>query len=358
MIVDRSDVSEYSPNVLGQRAGQATEWITANRSARNTTAWRNDFFSTLSQIRSSFIPPGSAMRAEHVHTNGASSALLAGMLPPSEGDGGTPSSVLPGFDSPGKTSEPIGSLRSLANYQLATPSIRNVRPQDWEEWQKATECPASPKRRKADQANIIRISEDGLVQLVENTMTSISRDFVALKPTISSRDFVALKPTISSIEESQALRGEVEANISKVRIELTQLVNTTMKRMQAEAERRAESMLQKLTQMLRLAPRNHVDRVAPVIDTEVASGRSTRGSGSQGQNQTTRARQPSWATFAALGRRKRQGGPRSLTVRRERRNTHWTKGVLCSSETWSPTLVILATLCTKSTKLLQTLELT
>jgi hypothetical protein len=39
MIVDRSDVSEYSPNVLGQRAGQAIERITANRSARNTTAW-------------------------------------------------------------------------------------------------------------------------------------------------------------------------------------------------------------------------------------------------------------------------------------------------------------------------------
>jgi hypothetical protein len=295
MIVDRSDVSEYSPNVLGQRAGQATERITANRSARNTTAWRNDFFSTLSQIRSSFIPAGSAKRAEHVHTNDASSALLAGMLPPSEGDGGTPSSVLPGFDSPRKTSEPIGSLRSLANHQLATPSITNVRPQDWEEWQKATRCPASPKRRKADQANIVRISEDGLVQLVENTMTRILRDFVALKP------------TISSIGEAQALRGEVEANISIVRIELTQLVNTTMERMQAEAERRAESMLQKLTQMLRLAPRNHVDRVAPVIDTEVASGRSTQGSGSQGQNQTTRARQPSWATFAGTGAQKTTG---------------------------------------------------
>jgi metal-dependent amidase/aminoacylase/carboxypeptidase family protein len=116
---------------------------------------------------------------------------------------------------------------------------------------------------------------------VENTITRILRDFVALKP------------TISSIGEAQALRGEVEANISKVKIELTQLVNTTMERMQAEAERRAEAMLQKLTQMFRLALRNHVDRVAPVIDTEVALGRSMRLSGSQGQNQTTGATQPS-----------------------------------------------------------------
>jgi hypothetical protein len=216
-----------------------------------------------------------------VHTNDVSSALLAGMLPPSEGDGGTPSSVLPEFDSPGKTSEPIGSLGSLANYQLATPSFRNVRPQDWEEWQKATRCPASPKKRKADQANIIRISENGLVQLVENSMTRILRDFVALKP------------ATSSIGEAQALRGEVEANVSKVKIELTQLVNTTMERMQAEADRRAEAMLQKLTQILRLAPRNHINRVAPVIDTKVALGRSTRVSGSREQNQTTRATQPS-----------------------------------------------------------------
>jgi hypothetical protein len=190
-----------------------------------------DFFSTLSQIKSSFMPPGSTKQAEHVHTNDFSSALLARMLPLKEGDGGTPSSVLLGYDSPRKTSEPIGSLGSLAEYQLATPGFRNVRPQDWEEWQKATRCPARPKKRKADQANIIRISEDGLVQLVEDTMTRILRDFVALWP------------ATGSIEEAQALRDEVDANISKVRIELTQLVNTMMERMQAEAERRAEAML-------------------------------------------------------------------------------------------------------------------
>jgi hypothetical protein len=51
------------------------------------------------QIKSSFIPPGSTKRVEHVHTNDVSSALLARMLPLNEGDGGTPSSVLLGFDS-------------------------------------------------------------------------------------------------------------------------------------------------------------------------------------------------------------------------------------------------------------------
>jgi hypothetical protein len=68
-----------------------------------------------------------------VHTNDVFSALLAGMLSLSEGDGGTPSSVFQGVDNSGKTSEPIGSLGSLTDYQLAAPSFRNVRPQDWEE---------------------------------------------------------------------------------------------------------------------------------------------------------------------------------------------------------------------------------
>jgi hypothetical protein len=170
-----------------------------------------------------------------------------------------------------------------------------VRPQDWEEWQKATRTPASPKKRKADQASIIRTSEDGLVQLVEDTMTRILRDFVALKP------------AAGSIEEVQVLRGEVEENTSKVRIELTQLVNTMAKRMQAEAERRAEAMLQKLTQMLRIAPRDHIDKVAPVIGTEAALRRSTRVSGSQGQNKPTRAARPSWATVTSTGVQKLTG---------------------------------------------------
>ena len=120
---------------------------------------------TLSPVKSSFIPLESANRAKHVHTNYVSSALLAGMSSTSEGDGGTPSSVLPGIGSPGKTSEPIGSLGSLADYQRATPSFRGVRPQEWEEWQKATRCPASPKKRKVEQTDIISISEDSLTNM-------------------------------------------------------------------------------------------------------------------------------------------------------------------------------------------------
>jgi len=230
-----------------------------------------------------------------VHTSNVSSALLAGMSSSSEGDGGTPSSVLPGIGSPGETSEPIGSLGSLANYQLATPSFRGVRPQEWEEWQKATRCPASPKKRKLERAEIISISEDGLVQLVEDTMARILRGFVA--PT----------PAAGAGEDVQRLRVEVEANITKVRIELTQLVNTMMERMQTEAERRAETMLHKLMQMLKSAPKNDIGSAAPISESEPTSGRSTRKSGSQGQTQPTPAVQPSWAAIASAGAQKMTG---------------------------------------------------
>lgn len=178
---------------------------------------------------------------------------------------------------------------------MATPSFRSVRPQDWEEWQKATRCPASPKKRKADQANTVRVSEDGLVQLVENTMTRILRDFVAVTPAAGSG------------KDVQALRDEVDANISRVKMEVTQLVNTMMERMQAEAERRADAMLQKLTQMLKIAPKNHIGRAAPVVDAEVASGRLMRASGSQGTNQPMRAAQPSWAAVTGTGVQKLTG---------------------------------------------------
>jgi hypothetical protein len=39
-------------------------------------------------------------------------------------------------------------------------------------------------------------------------------------------------------------------SISKVRMQLTQLVNDAVMKMQAEADRRADAMLQKLVQML------------------------------------------------------------------------------------------------------------
>jgi hypothetical protein len=121
------------------------------------------------------------------------------------------------------------------------------------------------------------------------------------------RDFVALTPAPSSGKDVQVLRDEMDATVSKVRIELTQLVNTTIERVQAEAERRADAMLQKLTQMLKIAPTNHIDKAAPVVDTGVASGPPTRTPSSQRTNQPMRAAQPSWAAVTGTGAQKLTG---------------------------------------------------
>jgi hypothetical protein len=156
----------------------------------------------------------------------------------------------------------------------------------------------------------------------------------------------------------QVLRDEMDANVSKMRIELTQPVNTTIERVQVEAERRADAMLQKLTQMLQIAPKNHIDKAAPVVDTGVASGPPTRTPGSQRTNQPMRAAQPSWAAITGTGAQKLTGWTTVANSKKKTKKHPLTRGVFYSSETSSPMIVTPETSCLKSTKLLRTRELT
>jgi hypothetical protein len=170
------------------------------------------------------------------------------MLPLSKGDGGTPSSVLQGSDSLEKTSEPIGSL---AEYQLSTPSFRRIRPQNREEWQVAIECPASPEKRKVDQETYMRIHENALVK----SLDTIARTL---------RASAAPMTAAASLDHAQAIRSEVRDDVREMKVELMQLVNTMMETMQAEADRRADAMLQTVMQMLKNAPATEDNKVAPV----------------------------------------------------------------------------------------------
>lgn len=183
---------------------------------------------------------------------------LARMLSLSEGDGGTTSnvSVLPGSDSPEKTSEPIGSLGSLAEQQLTTPSFRNMRPQDREEWQKATRCPASPKKGELDQVDDMRIHENVFAKLLEDMVNRvlgasivenrqhhvrdpllyigqacshlIDYQSTLIQPT-SLLSSTASVPAAVSLDHAQADRSEVRDNTREVRIELMRLVETVMR---------------------------------------------------------------------------------------------------------------------------------
>jgi hypothetical protein len=61
-------------------------------------------------------------------------------------------------------------------------------------------------------------------------------------------------------------------NISKVQMQLTQLLNNAMVKMQAEADRRADIMLEKLVQMLNNAPRKDNNRAMPLSRADVPPG--------------------------------------------------------------------------------------
>jgi hypothetical protein len=181
---------------------------------------------------------------------------------------------------------------SLAEYQLSTPSFRRIRPQDWEEWQNATRCPASPKKRKVDQETNIRIHENALVKLLEDTMARMLRTSAAPMP------------VAASVDHAEAMRSEVRDNIKEMKAEVMQLVNTMMETMQAEADRRADAMLQTVMQMLKNAPATQNSKAAPVVETDVTSGHRTRTAASQAQQQPMRPAQPSWAAVTGTGTQK------------------------------------------------------
>ena len=178
---------------------------------------------------------------------------------------------VPGSEARGEASEPIGSL---AEYQMFTPSFRRGRPQSREEWQTGTECPASPKKRKADSDAAIRTPDQTLVQVIEHAVAKALRGFNA--PIVAG----------GSLEDVQSLRREMEDSISNVQVQLTQLftqiMNNATAKMQAEADRRADAMLQKLVQMLNSTPRKDKDKAISSSRAEVPPGRAAQTSGRQG----------------------------------------------------------------------------
>jgi hypothetical protein len=77
-----------------------------------------------------------------------------------------------------------------------------------------------------------------------------------------------------------------------------------MEAMQAEANRRADAMIQAVMQMLKHAPATENDREAPAVETDAKSGRETRTTARQGQQQPMQAVQPSWAAVTRTGTQK------------------------------------------------------
>jgi hypothetical protein len=114
----------------------------------------------------------------------------------------------------------------------------------------------------------------------------------------------ALMPAAASFYQAQAIRSEMEDNISEVKIELMQLVNTMMEKMQAEVDRRADAMLRTLVQMLKDAPATENNKTVPAVETDTILGHRTRVPANRGKQQPMRAAQPSWAAVTSTGTQK------------------------------------------------------
>jgi hypothetical protein len=93
------------------------------------------------------------------------------------------------------------------------------------------------------------------------------------------RGFAAPTTAARSLEDVQSLRSEMEDSISRVQMQLTQLMDNAIVRMQAEADKRADAMLQKIMQMLNTAPRKDDDETMSSSRAGGAPGRAAQVSG-------------------------------------------------------------------------------
>jgi len=141
----------------------------------------------------------------------------------------------------------------------------------------------------------MRIHENVFVKLLEDTM---KRVLEASAAPVS---------TAVSFDHAQAIRSEVRDNIREVKVELMQLVNTVMEKVQAEATSRVDAMLQTVVQMLKKAPATEGNKAEHFTSTDSTLGTRTRAPIRQGQQQPMRATQQSWAAVASTGTQKKIG---------------------------------------------------
>lgn len=227
------------------------------------------------------------------------------MPPSSKGGGGTPPSDVPGSEVSGEA-EPIGSL---AAYQISTPTFRREGPQSWEEWQTGIAGPASPKKRKASIDLAASTANGALLHTIENAVAKALRSFVM--PTTKN----------SCPEDLQSLRSEMKDNINKAQMQLTQLVKNAMIEMQVEADRRAESMLQRVVQTLDYR-QTKTDNGAQLSSAAAAAPRcAMQAPGQQKQHQPAQRPHQTWATVAGTAAQTTPGWT-TVTNRKQKLKKH------------------------------------
>lgn len=160
------------------------------------------------------------------------SASLAGMSALSKGGEGTTSSDVQGSATCGEASQPIGS-----QFHFTAPGIRSGSRTNGET-RRHIKGPTSPKKRRTDVG--FDSSIDG------STLLHAMQDMIAEALSGLTRD----RAVAGCSHDAHDPRAEMEKHFQRVQLGLTQLVTTEMAKMRAEADRRADSMLQSLKELL------------------------------------------------------------------------------------------------------------
>lgn len=112
--------------------------------------------------------------------------------------------------------------------------------------------PRSPKKRRIDEISMISLSAQGVTEMVEWAVDKALRDFASKQ----TRDILT-----SSVRN---VRDEMEKTVEEMRSHMTQMMGEAMATMRAEAETRANAMLQTL-----------LERVSGMIPGSVFSNSET-----------------------------------------------------------------------------------
>jgi hypothetical protein len=147
----------------------------------------------------------------------------------------------------GSTSEPISSsiegLASLgptAEQRQARYPLRDGRPA-------VRFSQQSPKKRKADEDSTVCFPVHELTDEIENAMTRTLRCFA----------------TDRRLEDVQSLRNEMKVNMDQIRVQLSQLIADAVTKVQVEADKRVEAVIQRLKLAFNVTPKDGAQSVAP-----------------------------------------------------------------------------------------------
>jgi len=187
--------------------------------------------------------------------------------------------------------------------------------------------PRGPKKRRSDEIAMISLSAEGVNEMVEWAVDKALLDF-ASKQTREVRT--------SSV---QSVRDEVKKTFKSMQTHMVQMMNEAVTTLRAEAETKANSMLQPLLDKMSGMILGSVASKDETVNNLKQASTTTVGAQTQGSSQIPEVAKQTWANRfgsvtqvskdrTTVGRRKNQQAPRRCS-----RTTPPTKdGYCCSDE--------------------------